>query len=56
MDHSANTKANGAVTYRQFDRFLPTAKLPSRWKLICKNGKTAYEKLFRTASELGLHI
>ena len=32
MDHSANTKANDAVTYRQFNRFLPTAKLPSRWK------------------------
>ena len=31
MEHAVTTKANDAVTKRQFDRFLPNAKLPPRW-------------------------
>ena len=31
MQHSTNTKINDAVTKRQFERFLPKAKLPPRW-------------------------
>ena len=31
MEHAATTKANDAVTKRQFERFLSNAKLPQRW-------------------------
>ena len=31
MDHAVSTKKNDAVTYRQFNRFLATAQLPSIW-------------------------
>ena len=32
MEHSANTKLNDAVTYRQFSRFLVHAEIPPSWK------------------------
>ena len=32
MEHAKNTKLNDAVTKRQFERFLPNAELPPRWK------------------------
>ena len=32
MEHSANTKLNDAVTYRQFSRFLVHAEIPPTWK------------------------
>ena len=31
MEHAATKKLNDAVTKRQFERFLPNAKLPPRW-------------------------
>ena len=31
MEQSATTKLNDAVTERQFNRYLPKAKLPPRW-------------------------
>ena len=31
MERSSTTKLNDAVTQRQFERFLPNAKLPARW-------------------------
>ena len=32
MERSATTKKNDAVTERQFNRFVTTAKLPSQWE------------------------
>ena len=31
MERASTTKLNDAVTKRQFERFLPKAKLPERW-------------------------
>ena len=32
MQHANSTKANDAVTNRQLERFLSTAKLPNLWE------------------------
>ena len=32
MEHAKSTKADDAVTNRQFQRFLSTAKLPTQWE------------------------